>query len=320
MSLRVTFLGTGGAVPTTERAPSAVLCNREGDRLLFDCGEGAQRQMMRFGTGFTVDHVFVSHLHGDHVLGLPGLVQTMDFNDRDEPLAIHCPPNAKRHLHDLVHAAGHDPGFQVRINEVAPGTAALEADEYAVRAFETSHRTRSQGYVLAEEDRPGRFDRPKAEELGVPVGPKFGELHAGNPVELEDGTVVRPEQVVGPPRPGRRIVYTADTRPQERTVEVARDADLLIHDATFADDMADRARKTAHSTGREAAGIADRADAARLALIHISSRYAGDASAIEREAREAFPGECFVPGDGRTIDVPYPDAEDDADAAGDGDD
>ncbi|OYR56574.1 ribonuclease Z [Halorubrum halodurans] len=309
MSLRVTFLGTGGAVPTTERAPSALFVNREGDRLLFDCGEGTQRGMMRAGTGFGLDHLFVSHLHGDHVLGIPGLVQTLGFNDRTEPLSIHCPPGTGEDLHDLVHAVGHQPGFPVRIAEVAPGDVALDADGYEVRAFETTHRTVSQGYVLEEADRPGRFDRPKAEELGVPVGPAFGRLHAGESVELADGTVVEPDQVVGPPRPGRTLVYTADTRPRERTVEAAEGADLLVHDATFAEGMADRARDTAHSTGREAGSIAQRANAERLALVHISSRYAADASPILREAREAFDGECLLPDDGTLIEVPFPDAE-----------
>jgi ribonuclease Z len=308
MSLRVTFLGTGGAVPTTERAPSALFVNREGDRLLFDCGEGTQRGMMRFGTGFGIDHLFVSHLHGDHVLGIPGLVQTLGFNDRTAPLTVHCPPGTADDLRDLVHAVGHDPEFRVRMEEVAPGEVALDADGYEVRAFETEHRTKSQGYVLEEDDRPGRFDRPKAEELGVPVGPKFGRLHAGEPVETEDGTVVEPEQVVGPPRPGRTLAYTADTRPRERTVEVARDADLLVHDATFGDDMADRARDTAHSTGREAGEIAARADAKRLALVHISSRYAADATPILREARAAFDGDVLLPDDGDLIEVPFPDA------------
>ena len=306
MSLRVTFLGTGGAVPTTERAPSALFVNREGDRLLFDCAEGTQRQMMRFGTGFGIDHLFVSHLHGDHVLGIPGLIQTLDFNERDDPLTIHCPPNTRSDLHDLVHAVGHDPGFPVAFDVVAPGGVALDGDGYEVRAFETDHRTRSQGYVLEEDDRPGRFDRPRAEELGVPVGPKFGRLHEGEAVELEDGTVVEPSQVVGPPRPGRKLVYTADTRPYERTVTVAENADLLVHDATFADDMADRARETAHSTGREAGRVARRAGVTRLALVHVSSRYAGDASPIRRDASEAFDGDCFVPDDGRLLEIPFP--------------
>jgi len=309
MSLRVTFLGTGGAVPTTERAPSALFVNREGDRLLFDCGEGTQRGMMRHGTGFGIDHLFVSHLHGDHVLGIPGLVQTLGFNDRAEPLTLHCPPGTEEDLHDLVHAVGHDPAFRIRVDEVPPGEVALAADGYEVRAFETVHRTKSQGYVLEEDDRPGRFDRPKAEELGVPVGPKFGQLHEGESVEAEDGSVVEPDQVVGPPRPGRKLVYTADTRPREGTVAVAENADLLVHDATFADDMEDRARDTAHSTGREAGSVAERANAKRLALVHISSRYAADASPIRREAREAFDGECFLPDDGDLIEVPFPDAE-----------
>jgi ribonuclease Z len=307
----VTFLGTSGAVPTTERAPSAVLVRRAGERLLFDCGEGTQRQMMRFGTGFGVSHLFVTHLHGDHILGIPGLIQTWDFNERDEPLAIHVPPGSRTQIRDLVRAGGYRPDFPVRINEVNPGATALDAEDYVVRAFETEHRTRAVGYALVEDDRRGRFDREKAESLGVPVGPKFGRLHDGQPVELDDGRVVRPEQVVGDPRPGRTLVYTGDTRPLDRTVEVAADADLLIHDATFASDQAGRARQTGHATAREAGEIASRADAKRLALTHISSRYAGDASQLEREAAAVFDGEVFVARDGQSLELPFPDAVED---------
>jgi ribonuclease Z len=307
MSMRVTFLGTSGAVPTTQRAPSAVLVNREGDRLLFDCGEGTQRQMMRFGTGFDVSHIFVTHLHGDHVLGLPGLIQSLDFNDRSDALAIHVPPRSRDDVRGLVHAAGHQPGFPVRIHEVTPGSVAYAADDFEVRTVETDHRTRSMGFALVEDDRPGRFDRPRAEELGVPVGPKFGRLHAGERVELDDGRVIEPEQVVGDPRPGRRLVYTGDTRPVDAVAEAATDADLLIHDATFADDEHDRARRTGHSTAREAGRVAARAGVRRLALTHLSSRYAGRWERLEREASEAFDGGCFVASDGQTIEVPYPD-------------
>jgi ribonuclease Z len=311
MSMRVTFLGTGGAVPTTARAPSALLVNRDGERLLFDCGEGTQRQMMRFGTGFSVSHLFVTHLHGDHVLGIPGLVQTWDFNDREEPLAVHVPPGTRRHVRDLVRAAGHSPGFPVRVNEVSAGSVALRADEYEVRTFETAHRTASVGYVLVEDDRRGRFDRERAEdELGIPPGPAYGRLHAGESVELDDGRVVHPEEVVGPPRPGRRVAYTGDSRPVDATVEAASEADLLIHDATFADDEADRARSTGHSTAREAGRIAARAGARRLALTHLSSRYVGDDDRFVREASAAFDGECFVAEDGLTVEVPYPDGDD----------
>jgi ribonuclease Z len=307
MSLRVTFLGTGGAVPTTERAPSAIHVNREGDQWLFDCGEGTQRQMMRYGTGFAVSHLFVTHLHGDHILGIPGLVQSLDFNGRGDPLAIHAPRGTRSHLEALVRAGGYQPGFQVRVNEVAPGDVALDADDYVVRTVATEHRTTSIGYVLVEDDRRGRFDRERAEELGVPVGPKFSELHAGNPVELDDGRTVYPEQVVGDPRPGRRLVYTGDTRPTDAVVDAAADADLLVHDATFASDEHGRARSTGHATAREAAEVAREAGARRLALTHVSSRYAGDASPLASEARRVFGDECFVAHDGQTVDVPFPD-------------
>ncbi|WP_115863102.1 ribonuclease Z [Halorussus litoreus] len=308
MSMRVTFLGTGGSVPTTERNPSSVLVNRDGDRLLFDVGEGTQRQMMRFGTGFTISDVFVSHLHGDHVLGLPGLLQTMDFNDREAALSLYVPAGAESDIEELVHAADTHPSFPVHVYGVCPGEAAIVRDEYEVRAVRTDHDANAVGYALVEDDRKGRFDRERAEELGVPVGPKFSRLHEGKPVELDDGTVVRPEQVVGDARPGRTLVYTGDTRPTETVEAAAEDADLLIHDATFADDWTDRATETAHSTARQAGELAARADAERLALTHISSRYGGDVSDHLAEAREAFDGEVFVPDDGETVDVPYPEA------------
>jgi ribonuclease Z len=307
MSLCVTFLGTSGAVPTTQRNTSSIFVRREGDRFLFDCGEGTQRQMMRFGTGFAISHVFITHLHGDHVLGLPGLVQTMDFNEREDPLAIHVPAGKQTDIERLVGVLGGRPGFPIRIHGVDGGDVALETEGYTVRVFETDHDARSVGYALVEDVRKGRFDRERAEELGVPVGPKFQQLHRGESIELEDGTVVEPEQVVGEPRPGRTVAYTGDTRPTGSTVQAAADADLLIHDATFAADNAARAGKTGHSTASQAAEIANRASASRLALVHVSSRYAGSVSAIEREARETFDNRrAFVPDDGDEIDVPYP--------------
>ncbi|WP_265109324.1 ribonuclease Z [Halosolutus halophilus] len=308
MPLRVTFLGTSGAIPTTDRNPSGIFVSREGEQLLFDAGEGTQRQMMRFGTGFSISQLFVTHLHGDHVLGIPGLLQTMAFNDREEPLAIHTPRGTRRQLKSFVNALDNRPSFPVRISEIGDGDVAYRADEYEVRAFETDHDTRSVGYALVEDDRKGRFDRERAEELGVPVGPKFSTLHEGEPVELEDGTVVDPEQVVGESRPGRSIVYTGDTRPTAAAIEVADEPDLLIHDATFADDRADRAAETAHSTARQAAEIANRANADRLALMHVSSRYAGQTEDHEKQAREVFDGEAFVPDDGDELEIPYPDS------------
>ncbi|ACV47194.1 MULTISPECIES: ribonuclease Z [Halomicrobium] len=305
--MRVTFLGTSGAVPTTERNPSALFVNRDGDKLLFDCGEGTQRQMMRFGTGFAVDHVFVTHTHGDHVLGIPGLLQTFDFNDREEPLAIHAPAGTRGTIEDLVSVTGDTPSFPVRITQVSAGDTVLDGDGYEVRAIRTQHRCQSVGYAVVEDDRKGRFDREKAEEeLGIEPGPKYSKLHRGEPVEHE-GRTIQPEAVVGPDRPGRTLVYTGDTRPTDSVVEASEDADLLVHDATFADDWAERARKTAHATGREAAEVAQEAGAKRLALTHISTRYGGNPTPILSDAREAFDGEVFVPDDGRRIDVPFPD-------------
>ncbi|NGM68808.1 ribonuclease Z [Natronolimnobius sp. AArcel1] len=309
MPLRVTFLGTAGAVPTTERNPSGLYVAREGDELLFDAGEGTQRQMMRFGTGFSISNLFVTHLHGDHVLGIPGLLQTMAFNERDAPLTIHTPQGTQQSLSNLVTALDNRPSFPVHINEVRGGTVAYRADEYEVRVFNTDHDTRSVGYALVEDDRKGRFDREHAEELGVPVGPKFSKLHNGEAVELEDGTIVEPEQVVGEPRPGRTIVYTGDTRPTVETLEVADNPDLLIHDATFADDRAERAAKTAHSTARQAAEIANRAGADRLALVHISSRYAGHVGDHLEQARDVADHEVFAPDDGEVLEISYPDSE-----------
>ncbi len=309
--MRVTFLGTSGAVPTAERNPSAVLVAREGDRLLFDCGEGTQRQMMRYATGFDVEHVFVTHLHGDHVLGLPGLLQTWDFNDRESPLAIHAPAGTRTRVERLVAATGDRPSYPVRVRQVEPGDVVLDRAEYEVRAIGVDHRTTAVGYALVEDDRKGRFDREKAEhELGIPPGPKYSRLHEGDPVE-HDGRVVRPEEIVGPPRPGRKLVYTGDTRPCGSVVEAADGADLLVHDATFADDHAARARETAHATAREAAAVANRAGAERLALTHVSSRYAGGGwRRLAEEAREAFDGgRAFVARDGLVAEVPFPDSE-----------
>jgi len=308
--MRVTFLGTSGAVPTVERNPSAVLLRREGERLLFDCGEGTQRQMMRYSTGFGIAHIFVTHLHADHVLGIPGLLQTLDFNDRTDPLAIHAPQGTRNRLEDLITAAGDRPTYPLRIQQVQPGETVLDREDYRVEAFETDHRTTAVGYALVEDDRKGRFDRQKAEEeLGLPPGPEYSTLHAGESVEHE-GRTIQPEEVVGPPRPGRRVVYTGDTRPTAATVEAAADADLLVHEATFAEDRRDRAGQTGHTTAKQAAELANRAGVKRLALTHISTRYAGNSRQLQQEAREVFEGEAaFVAEDGQHVEVPFPDAE-----------
>jgi len=310
--MRVTFLGTSGAVPTTERNTSALVLTREGERLLFDCGEGTQRQMMRFGTGFDVEHIFLTHLHGDHVLGLSGLVQTWDFNDREKPLCIHAPAGTRSRIEQLVAVTGDRPSYPVRITQEEAGNVVLDRDDYEIRAVAVDHRTTALGYALIEDDRKGRFDRERAEnEFGIPPGPKYSKLHEGQSIE-HDGQTIQPEEVVGPPRPGRRFVYTGDTRPADSVAAAAENADLLVHDGTFAEDHAERARKTAHSTAREAAQVANDADVKRLALTHLSTRYGGEGWRLENEASEIFDGETvFVASDGMQVEVPYPDADED---------
>ena len=307
--MRVTFLGTGGAVPSTARNPSALLIAREGDRFLFDCAEGTQRQMMRYETGFDVGHVFITHVHGDHVLGLPGLISTWDFNEREAPLAIHAPAGTRSKIENLLGAIGHRPSYPVRVNQVSPGDVVLDREAYEVRAIPADHDATAVGYLLKEAQRKGRFDRETAEqELGIPPGPKYSRLHRGEPVE-HDGRTIDPEEVVGPPRPGRQVVYTGDTRPIPAVAAAADGADLLVHDATFADDHASRADKTGHSTARQAARIAADADVARLALTHVSTRYTGCTDRLEREAREAFDGRVFLPDDGTRATIPFPDGD-----------
>lgn len=307
--MEVTFLGTSGAVPTTHRNLSAILLRRDGDRFLFDVGEGTQRQMMRFSTGFDISTIFLTHLHGDHVLGLPGLLQTLDFNERTASLDIYTPAGTTGAVEHLLEATGATPDYRVQVRAAPPGAAIIEHDEYTVHSFETDHRTRSVGYALVEAERKGRFDRERAEELGVPVGPQFQELHEGSSVELEDGTIVQPEEVVGEPRPGRRVVYTGDTRPTDSVIAAASDADLLIHDAMFAHDMHDRAQQTGHSTVQQAVDVAHRAGVKRLALTHLSSRYANNIAQLEGAA-ETFENDAVIPDDGDSLTIPYPDTVD----------
>ncbi len=310
--IRVTFLGTAAARPTVARNVSALTVQREGDLWLVDCGEGTQRQMMRFGTGFALRGIFVTHLHGDHVLGLSGLLRTLALQSREEPLPIWGPPGSRATLEEIVHLGGRLTAFPVSVTELSPGDA-VEQGEYAVEAFAVRHGTPAVGYRFAEHPRPGRFDVERARALGIPEGPLFGRLHRGESVEVE-GRIVTPDELVGPPREGRVVVVTGDTRPVPATLEAARGAELLVHDATFCHDEADRARETHHSTALEAARLAREAGVRRLALTHVSARYSANASPMEQEARRVFPG-AVVAHDGLSIEIGYGSGDADADGA-----
>jgi ribonuclease Z len=303
--LTVTFLGTGAACPTIERNVSGLAVQREGETLLFDCGEGTQRQMMRYGVGFTFAEVFFSHFHADHMLGITGLLRTMGLQDRTAPVTLYGPAGAERILTAAMHLGVERNKFPVAVQEVRTGDC-LHRAEYDIVVFETDHRADTVGYALAEHTRLGRFHPERARELGIPEGPLWGELHRGRPVRLDDGRVVAPEDLVGPPRRGRTVVYSGDTRPHLALIEASRGADLLIHEATFGGDEAERAVETGHSTASEAGRVAVEAGVRRLVLTHISARYTRDAPELLAEARAVFP-HTQIARDGLVVDVPFAD-------------
>ena len=301
MDLDVAFLGTAGSMPTARRAPSATLVRRGGERLLFDCGEGTQRQLLRSDVGLVdLPEIFLTHFHADHVLGIPGLLKTFARRGRELPLTIYGPRGLDELLGSLRRIIGRL-SYEVGVVELAAG-ASLGRDGYALRTFTARHGRDALGYALVEEDRPGRFDVSTADALGVPFGPERGALQAGEQVTLADGRVVAPEHVLGEPRAGRTVVLTGDTAPSVEVVEAARGADLLVHEATFCEDESERARETEHSTALEAAQVALDAGVKLLALTHLSSRYG--AAEVEREARTIFP-RTVVPRDFDLVEVPF---------------
>jgi len=304
-SLRITFLGTSAAAPTVQRNVSGLFLKRAGESFLFDCGEGSQRQMIRFGTGFGINAAFFTHFHADHYLGVIGFLRTLGMYGRTEPLTLYGPRPAAHLLPRAIGLGVEELPWPVDIVEIGAGTA-LRGDGYRIEAFETDHRTPSLGYALIEEPRPGRFDVDAARALGVPEGPMFGKLQRGEQVTLPDGRVIDPAQVLGLSRSGRRVVISGDTRPCDATATAAEGADLLIHEATFGDEEQERALETRHSTAREAAKIARAAGVKRLVMTHLSNRYSADPGVLLRQAREEF-GACEVAEDGDIIDLPLVD-------------
>lgn len=303
MDLSAIFLGTGGSVPSARRSTASVMLARGGSRLLFDCGEGTQRQLQRSLGLAQVDEIYLTHFHADHILGLPGLLKTYDLTAREEPLTIYGP----RGLRDLFKTLGRLIGrtdYSIDLIELDPGEA-VRHDGAEVRAFAVEHSVRANGYVLLEEDRPGKFDPEAARGLGVSEGPAFAALQQGEEVQGSAG-LVRPEQVMGKPRPGRSVAITGDTAPCHSTVSAAADADLLIHDASFAQEEAQRAAETGHSTVGQAAAVAREAHVKLVALVHISSRY--HVGSVLEEAREVFEA-SVAPRDFDVIEIPFPEKD-----------
>jgi ribonuclease Z len=302
VDLDVVFLGTAGSMPTAKRGMPATLVRRGGERLLFDCGEGTQRQLLRSDLGLVdLEEIFLTHFHADHYLGLPGMLKTFALRGREVPLTIYGPVGVRDLLGTLRRVFGRL-DYPLAVTELEPGEE-LARDGYVIRAIPVNHGVPALGYALVEDARPGRFDVAAADALGVPHGPARGALQRGEPVTLGSGGEVRPEQVLGPARAGRKVVLAGDTAPVASVVNAAAGAELLVHEATFLADERARARETLHSTAGEAALVAREADVALLALTHVSTRYFGHE--VVEEARELFP-RTVVPRDFDVVAVPFP--------------
>ena len=300
-NLSVTFLGTGASWPTAERGMSAIAVKRGAEVLLWDCGEGTQRQIQKSGLSYQqISQIYLSHYHGDHCFGVPGLLKTMELNERDKPVWIYGPPGLPRLVEAWKSLRGWPKDYPVHVQELRPGDV-VQKDGYTVTAYQGDHGIQNLAYALQEPDRPGFFDKPKALSLGIPEGPLFGRLQRGETVTTKDGRTFTPDQVVGPARPGRRVVYSGDTQPCLGLLEAAVDADLFICEATFTDDLVDKAREVRHMTAREAAGIALKAKSLRLVLTHISPRYK-DPSPVLAEAKAVFP-DTELASDFHSVDV-----------------
>jgi ribonuclease Z len=304
MSLSIHLLGTSASRPTIERNVSSVAIHREGETLMFDCGEGTQRQMMRYGISFALRDIFFTHMHADHLLGVIGLIRTMALQGRTEGLRLWGPRGSSRVLKRAEGLGFERATFPVEILEIEAGQR-LARQDYEIVGFPVDHRgSASLGYAIVEAERKGRFNPDLARELGIPEGPLWGKIHRGEDITLDDGRVITSRTLVGEKRPGRTVVITGDTRPCSATIEAARGADVLVHEATFGDEEAARAVETGHSTAREAAHVARTAGVRRLVLTHFSARYSRDASELDREAKSVF-AETLIGKDGMEIDVPF---------------
>jgi ribonuclease Z len=304
MDLNVVFLGTGGSVPSARRATACVLIRAGGSRILVDAGEGAQRQMINSTGLVQVDEIFITHFHADHYLGLPGLLKTYDLLERRTPLRIVGPAGLIA-LFDALRRIFGRLRYEVELVELEPGEG-IQHEGFELQAFAVEHRMKALGYAYVEPQRPGRFDPDAARGLGITDARDFGRLQRGESVSV-DGAEVRPDQVMGEPRQGRKIVITGDTLPCDMTRIAAHTAQLLIHDGTFAVEESVRAAETGHSTARDAAQLAADADVGMLAIVHVSSRY--NVSAVLGEARDVFPN-TVAPRDFDLIEIPFPERGD----------
>jgi ribonuclease Z len=288
--MKLTILGTGSARPTIARNVSGTVLEIDGESILFDCGEGTQRQALIAGIRFSrLQSIAITHLHGDHVIGLFGLLGTLVLDGRTRPVRVVGPPGLRRLIEVGVSLRLFAPRYGIEVQEFSGPALVLRGNGYSVFCEPLDHSIETLGYVVVEDDRPGRFNVDKARAMGIPSGPLYGSLQSGETIQLQDGRAVSPDEILGPARPGRRVAYCLDTRPCAGGLALARDADLLVHEGTFADDATEEAIAYAHSTARQAAQIAAEAGSRKLIVTHLSSRYdeAGSARALS-EARQVF--------------------------------
>ena len=302
--MKIIFLGTTAGVPTAERGHSAIAIKYQDETLLFDCGEGAQRQLIKAKISFMkIAKILISHLHADHFLGLPGLIQSMSFLGREKTLTIYGPEGTESVVESLLKLGYYTLKFPVETKELRPGEI-IECNNYKIFTQSTQHTVPTIAYAFQENQRPGKFDVEKALGLGIKPGPMFRKLQLGHSVQTKDGKTIKSEEVLGPPRRGRKIIYSSDTRPLLSIVDFAREADVLIHEATFADDLNERASETGHSTFGEAIEIAKQAQVKYLILTHISPRYENeDIEKFQLDIRKKFEN-AIIARDMMVIEIP----------------
>jgi ribonuclease Z len=299
--LRIIFLGTSGSWPTIKRGAPSVAIKRSGEVILFDCGEGTQRQLQKSNLSYMqISRIFITHFHGDHFLGMPGLIQTMQLNDRELPLHIYGPKGMNKLMNQLLSLGYFSPNYKIISHEVDEGSI-LDFNGYKIRIIRVRHGVPTIAYCLEEKMRPGKFNKPKALKLGVPEGPLFSKLQRGEEVVLKNGKKIKPSMVLGPSRKGRKIVISGDTNPIKKMIDFAKDADVLIHESTFDSTYEDISSDYGHSTAKQVAEIAKKANVEKLLLTHISPRYL-DSSIIQNEARDVFKNSIVVK-DFQEIDV-----------------
>jgi len=299
--LKIIFLGTGGSWPTIKRNVSSIAVKRGSEIILFDCGEGTQRQFQRSNLSYMqISKIFITHFHGDHFLGLPGLIQTMQLNDREDILYIYGPKGIRELLNKLLSLGYFKPEYKIIPQEMDDGST-LNFKGYNIYSLKVKHKVPTLAYCIEEHNRPGKFNKPKALKLGIPEGPLFNKLQKGKSITLNNGRKITSNMVLGPPRKGRKIVISSDTKPYKRLIGFSKNADVLIHDATFDSELQDLANNYGHSTAFQAAEIAKQAEVDKLFLTHISPRYL-DKKVLENDARRVFEN-SYVTSDFQEIEV-----------------